>query len=129
VTGLRPFESSDGDSELSELSVASCAGPFDSIADPEVCETRHGASGVDPTSGFEQGRYRVGREIGAGGMGRVSLVRDLRLLRDVAWKRGDGRLLREARILAQLEHPGIVPIHDMGFDRKGAPFFALRGGT
>ncbi len=126
MTRLRPFESSIDDSEIIEPSGASCAGTFNSIAEPEICEPRRAGSGLDPTQAFEQGRYRVGREIGAGGMGRVSLVHDLRLLRDVAWKRGDGRLLREARILAQLEHPGIVPIHDMGFDHRGAPYFAMR---
>ena len=71
-------------------------------------------------------RYRVGPELGTGGMGQVSLVEDRRLLRDVAWKTGDARLLREARILAQLEHPGIVPIHDMGLAPDGRLFLAMR---
>lgn len=88
-----------------------------------------GAAQVDEAlgpKGEAKGRFSVGPEIGVGGMGRVSLVRDQRLLRDVAWKRGDWWLLREARILAQLEHPGIVPIHDMGFDESGRPYFAMR---
>lgn len=90
---------------------------------------RDEAAEVDETFDPEaeaKGRFSVGPEIGVGGMGRVSLVRDQRLLRDVAWKRGDWWLLREARILAQLEHPGIVPIHDMGFDEGGRPYFAMR---
>src|SRR5262245_48082387 len=68
-------------------------------------------------------RYRIVREIGRGGMGTVYLARDTELDRDVALKvllrAGAGaeeseRLLREARILACLEHPGIVPVHDAG---------------
>src|SRR5262249_15715712 len=66
-------------------------------------------------------RYRALREIGSGGMGSVWLVEDTTLTRQVALKIVDAavgdeplaaRLLREAEILASLEHPGIVPIHD-----------------
>lgn len=71
-------------------------------------------------------RYRRGPTLGSGAMGRVTRVHDERLLRDVAWKQGDGRILREARILAQLEHPGIVPIYDVGFDDEDQPFIAMR---
>ncbi|MCG3129694.1 MAG: Serine/threonine-protein kinase PknD [Phycisphaerae bacterium] len=67
-------------------------------------------------------RYEVLARIGRGGMGNVYRVEDRLLGRQVALKVvNDGlpqevaeRMLREARILAQLEHPGIVPIHDAG---------------
>ncbi len=67
--------------------------------------------------------YVLGRELGRGGMGTVYEARDTRLGRTVALKalsplddtaEAVERLWREARILARLEHPGIVPIHDGG---------------
>jgi serine/threonine-protein kinase len=69
-------------------------------------------------------RYQVVRLLGRGGMGSVYLVRDLALHRVVALKvlraelrgRDDARerFTREARIAAQLSHPGIVPVHELG---------------
>ncbi len=66
--------------------------------------------------------YRIERELGAGGMGVVYLARDLRLHRDVAIKvhaavaaePGGDRLLREAAALAQLVHPNVVTVHEVG---------------
>ncbi len=65
----------------------------------------------------------LGPEIGRGGMGTVYVAHDRQLSRDVALKvlhstldtrEAAERILREARILARLEHPGIVPIHSAG---------------
>lgn len=70
-----------------------------------------------------QDRYRIEREIGAGGMARVFLAEDLRHGRKVAVKVlrpelasavGTERFLREIRIVANLSHPHIVPVHDSG---------------
>lgn len=66
-------------------------------------------------------RYRVQAELGAGGMGKVYRCHDLRLNRTVAIKTlrettpdGYRRFEREARIVATLEHPGIVRLFDIG---------------
>ncbi|MEO8348766.1 MAG: protein kinase, partial [Acidobacteriota bacterium] len=68
-------------------------------------------------------RYEVVGEIGRGGMGVVYRARDPRLNRDVAVKLiasnevsadTEERFQREAQILAQMDHPGIVPIHEVG---------------
>ena len=68
-------------------------------------------------------RYRLVAELGRGGMGIVYLAADAKLDRDVALKmlRPDldprtlrARIVREAKVLARLEHPGIVPIYDVG---------------
>ncbi len=68
-------------------------------------------------------RYSVEREFAGGGMAHVYEAHDAQLDRTVAIKvlrpelataRGAERFLREARLLAQLSHPNIVPIHDVG---------------
>ena len=71
------------------------------------------------------GRYRIVREIGRGGMGAVYLAEDPKLEREVAVKvihpeaiSADNRkrFEREARVVAKMDHPGIVPVHDVGED-------------
>ena len=81
------------------------------------------------------GRYDRRQTLGQGGMGRVVAVFDHRLQREVALKElrpslhdpslGLRRLAREARITAQLDHPGIVPILDAGRDAAGNLFYTM----
>jgi len=80
-------------------------------------------------------RYAVQGELARGGMGVVYLARDLDLDREVALKviapeAADAelaaRLLREARIIARLEHPGIVPVHDVGTLPDGRVYYAMK---
>ena len=79
-------------------------------------------------------RYAEGRLVGAGGMGRVEAVRDAVLEREVARKTLTGavdglraaRMMREARLTARLDHPGIVPVHDAGSDPDGRPWYTMR---
>ncbi len=75
------------------------------------------------------GRYRLEQRIGRGGMGEVWSARDAQLEREVAIKLPSGsiapeecdRLLREARMAAALNHPGVVAVHDAGVS-DGQPF-------
>lgn len=79
-------------------------------------------------------RYRVLRAHQAGGLGRVWLARDTAVGRDVALKtiRAERsghhgtrqRFLREARITGRLEHPGIVPLYDVG--PIDSPYYVMR---
>ena len=89
-----------------------------------------GAVAVLPPPG-----YLLGEAIGRGGMGAVLAAQDLRIGREIAVKRMTatapdseqvGRFLREARIQARLEHPAIVPIHELGVDDQGRPFFTMK---
>jgi serine/threonine protein kinase len=80
-------------------------------------------------------RYEVLEPLGRGGMGTVYRVFDRVLDREVALKvlslpaQSDAlaaRLEREARVLARLEHPGIVAVHDAGVTTDGRPFYVMR---
>ncbi len=78
-------------------------------------------------------RYELIAPLGRGGMGRVYCVRDRELDRQVALKvlsgLADGasvaRLRMEAGVLARLEHPGIVPVHDAGVLPDGRAFYVM----
>ncbi len=80
------------------------------------------------------GSYRVITRLGAGGMGEVFLAEDARLHRNVAIKRvlpavvadphAARRLLTEARAAAQLDHPHICSIFEVGED-AGMPFIVM----
>lgn len=74
-------------------------------------------------------KYRVVREIGRGGMGTVFETEDTELQRHVALKVLNCEpdlLSKEAQILAQLEHPSIVPVHDAGTLPDGRVFYAMK---
>lgn len=80
-------------------------------------------------------RYEVRELLGRGGMGSVYRAHDHQLQRDVALKVLSldaesaalaARLMRESRILAKLEHPGIVAVHDAGRLEDGRPFYVMR---
>ena len=77
--------------------------------------------------------YAVGEELARGGMGRIYLATDATLQRSVALKvsttgdKGeDSAFAKEAKVLAHLAHPNIVPIHNLGEDRQGRPFYSMK---
>ena len=80
-------------------------------------------------------RYVLERELGRGSMGRVLLAYDRDFRRRIAVKvlHGDtrsaeraSRFLEEAQATAQLEHPNVGPVYDLGVDPDGAPYFTMR---
>ncbi len=83
----------------------------------------------------ERERYQEVGALGAGGMGEVVSVLDHDIGRDVAMKRlrtgvggdsGLARFVEEVRTVGRLEHPNIVPIHDVGIDSSGRYFFIMK---
>lgn len=129
--------------------VPSDAGPVsvDRVVDPALAPTMHGPSagpGGDASklTAEDPGRYRRGDEIGRGGMGCVVIAFDEHLGREVAMKEllvqqgGDSsaglsvgvvtRFLREARVTGQLEHPSIVPVHELGQRADGALYYTMK---
>jgi serine/threonine-protein kinase len=104
------------------------------LATPPAGPVLAGTTAYVPES---RGRYALTRLHATGGIGRVWLARDDALGRDVALKElrperaaqpaVGARFLREARITGQLEHPGVVPIYEVGQrpeDRQ--PFYTMR---
>jgi serine/threonine protein kinase len=80
-------------------------------------------------------RYHILSTLGRGGMGVVYLATDARLERNVAVKVIDpalasaeleARLEREARLLARLSHPGIVPVYDLGWQDEITLFYVMK---
>jgi serine/threonine-protein kinase len=83
----------------------------------------------------ERPRFELVEVIGRGGMGEVALVKDNDIRRTVAVKRllpenksGDAmlRFADEIRAVGQLEHPGIVPIYDVGLDDHGQHYLVMK---
>jgi len=98
---------------------------------PKV-EQADGSIALRPCS---ETRYQRIRRLGAGAMGEVTLVKDNDIGRTVAVKRclspsqspdGIARFIEEIRTIGQLEHPNIVPIHDVGIDEQGQLFFVMK---
>ncbi|NJN14783.1 MAG: serine/threonine protein kinase, partial [Planctomycetes bacterium] len=87
-------------------------------------------------------RYSLREEMARGGMGVILRVWDEDLRRTLAMKSMRGmllpkdaspenaqmvsRFLEEAQITGQLDHPGVVPVHELGIDAKGHVFFTMR---
>ncbi len=109
-------------------------GPFDRLQ-RAIGVGREAAAPVDaPNPEYGERWIRI-RELGRGGTGVVDLAEDARLGRRVAiktlrptlaaspWARE--RLLGEARTIAALEHPNIIPIHEVGVDEEGGVVLVL----
>jgi len=86
------------------------------------------------SNGF--GKYAHFRDLNSGGKAVLTLCRDTNLGRDVVLKRLRpefrdnkielGRLLREAKITSQLQHPATVPLYELGIDDQGDFYFAMK---
>jgi len=99
--------------------------PIPSAADP----------GRATLAGRTGDRYQLKEAIARGGMGEVLGATDDQIGREVAIKRmrerfpshhAMSRFFREACIQGRLDHPAIVPVHELGVDADGRPFFAMK---
>ncbi len=93
---------------------------------------------------LDEQRFVLSGEVGKGGMGAVMKVHDAFLNRRLAMKvlleRAEprdeeerrlqsqllGRFLEEAQVTSQLDHPGVVPVHELGIDQNGKVYFTMR---
>src|SRR5262249_38384864 len=105
--------------------------------DPSAETHPHNSPADDPAppAVVRLGRHEVLGEVGRGGMGCVPRARDPDFGRDLALKvllaspgehpDLEARFLAEARLSGRLQHPGIVPVHEVGTDPDGRPYFAM----
>ena len=99
-------------------------------------DDRGSGAGGDPAVLRRNGRYEVLGALAEGGVGEVFKGRDVDLGRDVAIKvlradrTGDPEILQrfvdEAQIGGQLQHPGVVPVYELGVQADDRPFFAMK---
>ena len=126
----------------SDASVPSSSGSsFDSV---QSTATNDLLLKIQSAPKLDQERFRAEDEIGKGGVGAVTRVYDKVLNRSLAMKtlldraapRDEeerrmesqrlGRFLEEAQVTSQLDHPGVVPVHELGLDQDGKVFFTMR---
>jgi len=87
-----------------------------------------------PDESLRDKKYAIGRIVAQGGMGAILDAHDAATQRSVAMKvMLDGsspddlmRFVAEARVTAQLEHPNIVPVHELSLDANGQPFYTMK---
>ncbi|KAA0209700.1 hypothetical protein EDM80_14165 [bacterium] len=143
-TGRVSFDTTDIEKpgsliDSSEMTIAQLRTKMQIGTGVDVSGSSKGATALSQLSRqTQQGRkrYVVIREIARGGMGKVLEVEDTDLRRSVALKvlrkelvgRRDlvERFLEEAQITGQLEHPNIVPVHEIGIDGKGNLYFTMK---
>jgi serine/threonine-protein kinase len=102
-----------------------------STAQPGDSQRAGGPAGMS-----SEPRYQGLRLHAAGALGEVFVAQDTVLHREVALKRIQARyrkhaesrtrFLREAEVTGRLEHPGIVPVHDLQYDADGQPCYVMR---
>jgi tetratricopeptide (TPR) repeat protein len=119
---LHPIEQENESGKTPEMYCAACGGTF------RVDASARAAGGAAPPPFAQIGRYRLVKLLGTGTFGTVWSAWDTQLDRGVAVKlprvgqwtnpAQEERFLREARSTAQLKHPHIVTVHDVGQDRQ-----------
>ena len=120
------------DSERTEL-------PTGGTTEDGLFESRARGAGTQPSVSLVnqsgQARYERGQALGQGGMGEVLEVLDRGFNRRVAMKtlrkqcaseKELDLFVAEAQINSQLEHPNLVPVHDIGVGEDGQPYFTMR---
>ena len=125
-TTLRSDFSSDSDDLVGILS-----GKTESIPFPKL--TKNTSTTLTTKA---DNKYKNPTKIGHGGMKQILKVKDKDTARNLAMailsndsdlqEACKARFVHEARITANLEHPNIVPIHDIGVDKAGQPYFTMK---
>lgn len=103
---------------------------------PNEIEGAEDAEHSEPPPELPAQRYSEGSMIARGGMSQIYKVYDHHLLRHIAMKTIDERLtsenlhirrfVEEAQITGQLEHPNIIPVHNMGCNSEGFFYFTMK---
>ncbi|MBI2423836.1 MAG: protein kinase [Candidatus Hydrogenedentes bacterium] len=144
---IAPTIPSESDASLDLNSAATRATGESHIT--QVHTERPGDDDLVPAVEEHRNRYRKIRDFAAGGMGKITLVHDTHIGRDIALKQllqnrlniatkpGApttqlltvpiiARFLQEARITGQLEHPSIVPVYELGYRADGSLYYTMK---
>ena len=131
----RADNAEEGRSILDHVRILSGAAPRVSLRDPQGAADSPMLRPLIAGEARATGKYVVQGELGRGGVGAVHKGHDQELGRDVAMKflhdryRDEPtvlhRFVEEAQIGGQLQHPGIVPVYDLGMS-DGRPFFTMK---
>ena len=131
----RDLNGGESSPTLMEQSILSQLGSSDRVGVGVSLQKLHDEAALPA---IEKGskRYQILRTLGEGGMGKVHLVADHDLRRQVAMKVirtqiaadgvHSGRFLKESQILGQLEHPNIVPLYDLALSGDRRPYCTMR---
>ena len=105
------------------------------VVDPQHMVQAAGVDSIESMLG-DSACYVKKETIGKGGMGEIVLCVEQNVRREVAMKRllptaakharQRARFVQEAQVTGQLEHPNIVPIHELGRDEQGAIYFTMK---
>src|SRR4029453_6796289 len=134
--GDRTIQESTGSNTSHQLDIAETR----LLSEQEMSSVRPSVSrdvNSDALLNVNKAKYEYVGEIAQGGMGRIVAVRDRSLRRRVAMKllispngkpmrQQVNRLLAEAQTTGQLEHPNIVPIHDVGIYQDNKYYFTMK---
>src|SRR5207248_10546667 len=100
-----------------------------------VCDDQPASDGL-LLHASAKNRYTIGPVVNRGGMGAMLEAQDMQIERRVAMKvmlSGKSasresllRFIQEAKVTGRLEHPNIVPIHDLGVDPDGRVYYTMK---
>ncbi|MBU1241216.1 protein kinase, partial [Myxococcota bacterium] len=139
-----PSHAAKTDRERAELALQETLATDSDISGDATMASQDGPLSISPAknrapaaSMTHDARYNIRSEVGRGGMGRVLLVHDSLIDREVALKEmfarpgasqegPAARFIREARLSGRLGHPSIIPVHDMGTRPDGTLFYTMR---
>jgi len=87
-----------------------------------------------PAEMLREKKYDIGAVVARGGMGAILDAREAAIERKVAMKvmrdtndsDAVARFVAEAKVTGQLEHPNVVPVHELGVDENGQPFYTMK---
>jgi serine/threonine protein kinase len=87
-----------------------------------------------PEELLRERKYTIGKVVAQGGMGAILDARDgatdrsvaMKVMLDASSPHDLFRFIAEARVTAQLEHPNIVPVHELSVDENGQPFYTMK---
>jgi len=130
ITRLWPNQKIQVGSAMVELHRIKTVPPPDESLAPSTAAVQR----LLPEEFLREKKYDIGKVVAQGGMGAILDAEEMTMERRVAMKvMLDGsspddltRFVAEAKITGQLEHPNVVPVHELSVDENGQPFYTMK---